>query len=78
MTNPVDLGMSSQTHDSALRSFYASHLVQTDRDVIDSPGSSGLRARSRQRSLVQGSAEKDKGDWTVNEAKDYAKHCLFK
>lgn len=23
-------------------------------------------------------AEKDKGDWTVNEAKDYAKHCLFK
>ena len=22
--------------------------------------------------------EKDKGDWTVTEAKDYAKHCLFK
>ncbi|MBV1911703.1 MAG: DUF3012 domain-containing protein [Kangiellaceae bacterium] len=22
--------------------------------------------------------EKDKGDWTANEAKDFAKHCLFK
>jgi len=22
--------------------------------------------------------EKSKGDWTVNEAKDYAKHCIFK
>lgn len=22
-------------------------------------------------------AAKPKGDWTVNEAKDYAKHCLF-
>jgi hypothetical protein len=22
--------------------------------------------------------EKPKGDWTANEAKDYAKHCLFK
>jgi len=22
--------------------------------------------------------EKPKGDWTVNEAKDYAKHCIFK
>lgn len=22
--------------------------------------------------------EKDKGDLTVNEAKDYAKHCIFK
>jgi len=22
--------------------------------------------------------EKPKGDWTVNEAKNYAKHCLFK
>jgi hypothetical protein len=22
--------------------------------------------------------EKPKGDWTVNEAKDYTKHCLFK
>tara|TARA_R110002096_G_scaffold21169_11_gene69134 strand:+ start:1748 stop:1918 length:171 start_codon:yes stop_codon:yes gene_type:complete len=21
---------------------------------------------------------KAKGDWTLNEAKDYAKHCLFK
>ncbi|MDW3096434.1 MAG: DUF3012 domain-containing protein [Gammaproteobacteria bacterium] len=21
---------------------------------------------------------KAKGDWTMNEAKDYAKHCLFK
>jgi len=21
---------------------------------------------------------KDKGDWTINEAKDYAKHCIFK
>ena len=21
--------------------------------------------------------EKPKGDWTANEAKDYAKHCLF-
>jgi len=21
---------------------------------------------------------KPKGDWTANEAKDYAKHCLFK
>jgi len=21
--------------------------------------------------------EKPKGDWTVTEAKDYAKHCLF-
>ena len=21
--------------------------------------------------------EKSKGDWTVNETKDYAKHCLF-
>ncbi|GLS24983.1 DUF3012 domain-containing protein [Marinibactrum halimedae] len=21
--------------------------------------------------------EKPKGDWTVNEAKDYAKHCIF-
>jgi len=23
-------------------------------------------------------AEKPKGDWTANEAADYAKHCLFK
>jgi hypothetical protein len=23
-------------------------------------------------------AEKDKGDWSANEAADYAKHCLFK
>ncbi|MBB3168065.1 DUF3012 domain-containing protein [Simiduia aestuariiviva] len=23
-------------------------------------------------------AEKPKGDWTANEAKDYAKHCVFK
>ncbi len=23
-------------------------------------------------------SEKNKGDWTVNEAKDYAKHCIFK
>jgi hypothetical protein len=23
-------------------------------------------------------ADKDKGDWSVNEAADYAKHCLFK
>lgn len=23
-------------------------------------------------------AEKPKGDWTANEAKDYAKHCLFR
>ncbi|MFL0795866.1 MAG: DUF3012 domain-containing protein [Cellvibrionaceae bacterium] len=22
--------------------------------------------------------EKSKGDWTVNEAKDYAKHCVFR
>ncbi len=22
--------------------------------------------------------EKKKGDWTANEAKDYAKHCVFK
>jgi hypothetical protein len=22
--------------------------------------------------------EKPKGEWTVNEAKDYAKHCVFK
>lgn len=22
--------------------------------------------------------KKPKGDWTANEAKDYAKHCLFK
>ncbi len=22
--------------------------------------------------------EKDKGEWTANEAADYAKHCLFK
>ncbi|WP_431307749.1 DUF3012 domain-containing protein [Agaribacter marinus] len=22
--------------------------------------------------------EKPKGDWSANEAKDYAKHCLFK
>lgn len=22
--------------------------------------------------------EKPEGDWTMNEAKDYAKHCLFK
>lgn len=22
--------------------------------------------------------EKPKGDWTVNEAKDYAKHCVFR
>jgi len=22
--------------------------------------------------------EKPKGEWSVNEAKDYAKHCLFK
>ncbi|MCF1428315.1 MAG: DUF3012 domain-containing protein [Shewanella sp.] len=22
--------------------------------------------------------EKPKGDWTVNEAADYAKHCVFK
>lgn len=22
--------------------------------------------------------EKDKGDWTANEAKDFAKHCIFK
>ena len=22
--------------------------------------------------------EKDKGDWTATEAKDYAKHCLLK
>ncbi|QSX33204.1 DUF3012 domain-containing protein [Shewanella avicenniae] len=22
--------------------------------------------------------EKDSGDWTANEAKDYAKHCVFK
>jgi hypothetical protein len=22
--------------------------------------------------------EKSKGDWTANEAKDYAKHCLFR
>jgi len=21
--------------------------------------------------------EKDKGDWTANEAKDYTKHCIF-
>ena len=21
---------------------------------------------------------KDKGDWTVNEAKDYARHCIFR
>ncbi|WNO10821.1 DUF3012 domain-containing protein [Teredinibacter sp. KSP-S5-2] len=21
---------------------------------------------------------KDKGDWTANETKDYAKHCIFK
>jgi hypothetical protein len=21
--------------------------------------------------------EKSKGDWTVNETKDYAKHCIF-
>jgi len=21
---------------------------------------------------------KDKGDWTLNDAKDYAKHCVFK
>ena len=21
---------------------------------------------------------KSKGDWTINQAKDYAKHCLFK
>ena len=20
---------------------------------------------------------KDKGDWTINEAKDYTKHCIF-
>ena len=23
-------------------------------------------------------AEKPKGDWTANEAKDYAKHCVFR
>ena len=23
-------------------------------------------------------ADKDKGDWSANEATDYAKHCLFK
>lgn len=23
-------------------------------------------------------SEKPKGDWTANEATDYAKHCLFK
>lgn len=23
-------------------------------------------------------AEKPKGDWTANEAKDYAKHCLLR
>ncbi len=23
-------------------------------------------------------SEKDKGDWTANEAADYTKHCLFK
>jgi uncharacterized lipoprotein YajG len=23
-------------------------------------------------------AEKPKGDWTANEAKDYAKHCIFR
>ena len=23
-------------------------------------------------------AEKPKGDWTVNEAADYTKHCIFK
>lgn len=22
--------------------------------------------------------EKSKGDWTANEAKDFAKHCIFK
>lgn len=22
--------------------------------------------------------EKSKGEWTTNEAKDYAKHCIFK
>lgn len=22
--------------------------------------------------------EKDKGDWTATEAKDYAKHCIFR
>ncbi|GGY77861.1 hypothetical protein GCM10011613_23060 [Cellvibrio zantedeschiae] len=22
--------------------------------------------------------KKSKGDWTANEAKDYAKHCIFK
>ncbi|WP_372627426.1 DUF3012 domain-containing protein [Arsukibacterium sp.] len=23
-------------------------------------------------------AEKPKGDWSANEAKDYAKHCIFR
>ncbi len=23
-------------------------------------------------------SEQDKGEWTANEIKDYAKHCLFK
>ena len=23
-------------------------------------------------------SEKPKGDWTMNETKDYAKHCLFR
>lgn len=23
-------------------------------------------------------SEKPKGDWTINESKDYAKHCLFR
>ncbi len=26
----------------------------------------------------QGMQEKPKGDWTANEASDYAKHCIFK
>ena len=26
----------------------------------------------------QNMENKDKGDWTANEAADYAKHCIFK
>lgn len=29
-------------------------------------------------SWCAGLKEKPKGDWTINEASDYTKHCLFK
>jgi Protein of unknown function (DUF3012) len=56
----------------------ANVLRRTAAALLLAAGMAGCAPEVGSERWCKNMAEKPKGDWTANEAGDYAKHCLFK